>query len=203
MPGSRTHHDPASGGGQQRHNSLVPFAVVLTSIECNMGRFGHRKTAFCRAFRVGRGPNSRIFFWSGFLLLEFPGDFEDSGKTTRPRSLWRNDVISICPGSCVASRLWPHAATMAGRWAWARRFLPAEHDLRRNPRAFSEVWQAMPETNRKRSPRKMAAMSMCCSCCVETRLCPYAASIESGGSRAVYGGMGSAPRPAGAHGGPR
>jgi hypothetical protein len=71
-------------------------------------------------------------------------------------------------------------ATIVCRRESVRRFLHAEHDLRRNPRAISESPATMPETNRKRWPRRTAAMSMCWSCCVETRSFPYTATIAGG-----------------------
>jgi hypothetical protein len=76
--------------------------------------------------------------------------------------------------------------------------LQTGQDLWRNREHFSGFGQATPETNRKRSPRKMAAMSMYCSSCVETRSFPHAASIAtrgaSGGVRRSGPGSGAGGR---------
>jgi hypothetical protein len=118
-------------------------------------------------------------------LLEFPGNFDDSGKTTLQRSLRRMAVKSICSIFCAATRPLHDHATIGDRRESARRFLQSGHDLWRSLRASSGVSQAMPETNRQRSPRKMAAMSMCCSSYVETRLIPHPAMIAGGRCAAV------------------
>jgi hypothetical protein len=111
-------------------------------------------------------------------LLALPGDFEDFGKTTVQRSVpehrrnihlfrfMRRDPIVAWPRNDRR----PEESRPS--------FHPVVTRLVAAFRSIFGGFHAMPETNRKRSPRKLAAMSMCCTSCVETRSFPHAASID-------------------------
>jgi hypothetical protein len=65
-------------------------------------------------FSPREGSDPRNFFLVLAFALEFPGLLGDFCKATRQQSILKIAVMCICSSFCVATRLFPPAATIAG-----------------------------------------------------------------------------------------